>query len=245
MTDAVLDGFDEVQHASFWFMNFFGPAMNAEPDAVLRFRALGNRAKDIDLNSPEVRAFIALLRSKNIVVDPTLSRFDQLLRVRGGEVSPAMSIVIDRLPLLAEMRATAGGIARDDTEHATYSTSYRAMTVLLKKMFEAGIRIVPGTDSGDGFEYTHELEIYVGAGLPAADVLHLATLGAASVMKREGQLGSIESGKMADLVLLRNDPSVDIRNVRDIAMVIKDGNIYAPAALTGLVSVLPRADRVQ
>ena len=63
----------------------------------------------------------------------------------------------------------------------------------------------------------------VAAGIPPLDALRIATLNGAIFLGRESELGSIEPGKLADMVLLNADPTRDIRNVREIAGVWKAG----------------------
>jgi imidazolonepropionase-like amidohydrolase len=80
------------------------------------------------------------------------------------------------------------------------------MGKLVERAWEHGITIVAGTDAIAGLSYPRELELYVAAGIPAADVLALATIGAARVMGRDRQSGSIAVGKQADLVLVDAAP---------------------------------------
>lgn len=89
-----------------------------------------------------------------------------------------------------------------------------------------------------------ELELYVEAGIPAADVLYIATLGAARVMKQDAEVGSIAAGKRADLVLVDGDPLARIGDVRRTSLVMKGGAIYegtALAAAAGLAAAPPKA----
>ena len=96
---------------------------------------------------------------------------------------------------------------------------------------------MPSTDVGaapnqvPGFSLHRELALFVEAGIPAADVLRLATLGAAKVLRKADELGSITAGKRADVLVLTNDPLVDIHATRSIDTVIKDGVAYAPQPL--------------
>lgn len=80
----------------------------------------------------------------------------------------------------------------------TYRKSYRKMLELTSMMFKAGIPVASGTDTMPGFglhrEFELHVELHVEAGIPAADVLSDATLGAARIMKKEKELGSIEAG---------------------------------------------------
>jgi imidazolonepropionase-like amidohydrolase len=65
----------------------------------------------------------------------------------------------------------------------------------------------------------------VAAGLSPLEALHAATGGAARILGAEGDLGTIEAGKWADLVLLDADPSADIRNTRRIRAVLQAGRV--------------------
>ena len=71
----------------------------------------------------------------------------------------------------------------------------------------------------------------VAAGISPLDVISIATLHGAIFLGREQDLGSIQTGKLADMVLLRSDPSVDIDHAKDIALVIKAGQVIDRLAL--------------
>ena len=103
----------------------------------------------------------------------------------------------------------------------------------LKKVFDAGVPIVLGTDSGFfgvflGVSTQIELELLVEAGLKPEDALRTATTNAARMVGREKDLGTVEPGKLADLVILDADPLVDIRNVTRIHRTLKGGVVYEP-----------------
>ena len=98
------------------------------------------------------------------------------------------------------------------------------------RLYEAGVPLAVGCDSGIPFvpfgESLHkELEYLVDAGIPAAEVLRMATLGNARILGMDDMIGSIETGKEADLVLLGSDPLKDISGTKDIRMVIIKGQI--------------------
>ena len=95
----------------------------------------------------------------------------------------------------------------------------------------AGARIVVGTDAGNigtlhGPAIHHEMELMVAAGLRPMDVIMAATKNAAAVMGREADLGTLQKGKLADLVILDADPLADIKNTRKINKVIKAGEFF-------------------
>jgi imidazolonepropionase-like amidohydrolase len=80
------------------------------------------------------------------------------------------------------------------------------------------------------------------AGIPSAEVLRIATLGAAKVMKLDKDLGSVASGKLADLIVVDGHPAERISDIRRVSRVIKDGRIVDVAAVLRTVGVKPIAD---
>ena len=95
----------------------------------------------------------------------------------------------------------------------------------LRKIHEAGGVLALGTDQTNGAAVHREMELLVAAGIAPLDVIRIATFNAAKFLGKEDQLGSIEEGKLADMVLLNADPSDDINNAKDIHMVIKNGRV--------------------
>lgn len=86
----------------------------------------------------------------------------------------------------------------------------------------AGASIGVGTDEVD---YYGELERLAAAGLPPAEVLLAATRNGARALRREGELGTLEAGKWADLLLVRGAPWADIADARNVVAVIQDGYV--------------------
>ena len=99
----------------------------------------------------------------------------------------------------------------------------------VKKLHDAGVLVALGTDSGafpiraQGFAEHLELELLVEAGLSPQDVIRIATLNAARVLRVEKDYGSIEKGKIADLLILNANPLENIQNTREISAVYKAG----------------------
>jgi Tol biopolymer transport system component len=87
-----------------------------------------------------------------------------------------------------------------------------------------------GETPGIGFHW--EMEAHVAGGMTPAEALHAATIGSAETIGRKADLGSIETGKLADLVILDKDPLLDIHNARAIAAVMRDGRLYDAETLT-------------
>ncbi len=101
----------------------------------------------------------------------------------------------------------------------------------LRKVWEAGIPVAMGTDAGNvgtlhGPSVFREMELMTYAGLTPLQVLRTATVNGAKAMRLEGKIGTIERGKLADLVILDADPLLDVANLSRIHRVIKDGRVY-------------------
>ena len=106
----------------------------------------------------------------------------------------------------------------------------------LRKVADAGLLVVAGTDTNVagvllGIASQMELVLLVEAGLTPAEALRAATINAARMLGRDAEQGTVEAGKLADLVVLDADPLVDIRNVTRLHRVVKDGVIFDPVKL--------------
>ncbi|MFN8573697.1 MAG: amidohydrolase family protein [Gemmatimonadaceae bacterium] len=119
------------------------------------------------------------------------------------------------------------GAVRDEYARRTWTTWMKVMTPVaqenLRLINAAGGVIALGSDQSSGPASHRELELMVSGGIPTLDAIRIGTLNAAIFLGRERDLGSIEEGKLADLVLLEADPTQDIRNAERIVMVIKGG----------------------
>lgn len=233
---AVRAGYDEIQHANFLFLNFLDGVDTRTP---ARFSEVGEHAAGLDLSSPRVRSFIQLLKERGTVLDPTVSIFEEMFTARPGEISPGYVPVADRMPPQVQRGFRNGGLNPEPGKVQRYADSFRKMLAFLRTLHEAGVTIVPGTDALAGFSLHRELELYVEAGIPAADVLRMATLGSARVMRRDVELGSIEAGKVADMILIDGDPLARISDIRRVALTVKDGLVFDPAAVYAAIGVKP------
>ena len=115
------------------------------------------------------------------------------------------------------------------------------MTAMLPEAARAGVRIVSGDDYGTAYlahgEYAKEYTYYVEAmGFDARQVLRWATSSAAEAMGRGGELGRVEAGLLADLIVVDGDPTEDIRCLEDpdrISAVMKEGVFFKAPAPVG------------
>ena len=236
----VRDGVDEIQHMNFIFLNFMPDVKETRTPA--RFIEPGKRGGDLDLNSQAVNDFIALLKQHHIVLDPTMGVWENTYLDRPGQISRIDAAIFDRLPVQAQRGSKSGGGALDATDPATdkqYRAAYANMVRMLKKLYDSGVQIVAGTDAGSGYAFDRELEIYNEAGIPATEVLRMATLEAATIMHKDRDFGSITAGKYADMILVNGDPTKKISDIRHVDAVIKNGNVYRPSEMYPAFGIRP------
>ena len=227
--NAVDAGYDEIQHINMLALNFMPDVTDTRTPA--RFTEPAKRTADLDLKSPEVRAFIDKLKAKNIVVDPTVSVFEEMFTARQGEISPGYVVIADRLPPQMRRFLLTGGLPVPEGMDAKYRASFAKMLELVGELHRSGVTIVAGTDALPGFALHRELENYVRAGIPPADVLRIATLVPAQILERDKDLGTIEPGKLADFILVDGDPTKNISDIRNVVVVVKDGKVFDPKAI--------------
>ncbi len=231
---AVEAGYDEIQHINMVFLNFLA-GDREDTRKQLRFTLYGDEARNLDLDSQEVEDFIALLKEKGVVVDATAAIFETMLIHTPGQADPTFAAVIDHLPpsvarplFNPEMKLGEG-----------WPDSAVAQAAMLKKLYDSGVQLVPGSDHMAAFTLHRELEVYSEAGIPAAAVLKMATLDSARIVGVDEHTGSIAVGKASDLVLIDGNPFEDISAVRRATLVMKGDTLYRPEELYLAVGVKP------
>ena len=236
--EVVRAGFDEINHINMLFLNFF---VDKETDTrtLLRFTLVAEKGAGLDLASKPVKDFFALLREKKTVIDPTLVAFEKLFTDRVGEVGPTLRAVEPRLPVQLRRELRKGGLAVPTGQDQLYRDSFAATLRMVKALWDAGIPIVSGTDELAGLTFARELELYVAAGIPAGDVLNIASIGSARVMRKDKTTGSIDAGKDADFALVDGDPLATIGDVRNVVTTIRGGVSFDAAATFTATGVRP------
>lgn len=126
------------------------------------------------------------------------------------------------------------GIARVQSAPEIWEEDFSNAMQMVREVYEKGGWIVAGTDSPIipfGFALHLELQAYAEAGIPNFDVLQTATINAARVLRREADLGSIEKGKLADILFLNADPTQDMKNLMQVDRVLINGELVSVAEL--------------
>jgi hypothetical protein len=239
--EAVNAGYDEIQHINQVLLNFL-VTPTTDTRTLERFYLPAEKVGALDFDSKPVQDFIALLKARNVVVDPTLATFE-FLRQREGMMSRVVAKVADHLPPDVQRgRKVASMKIPDDATAARYDASYRKMIEFVGLLYRAGIPIVAGTDEVEGFTLHTELELLVEAGLTPAQALQVATKNGALYTRTSHERGRIAPGMLADLVLVDGDPTRDIDDIRKVALVITQGRMVSPSKVYRALGVRPFVD---
>ena len=193
------------------------------------------RAKDgsADMSDSMSIAAMDYLKAHRTVIDATVGVFEMSFRsVKDNVLDWEPSFYKLPLPLQALFINTG----MPDDQAKKYRPVFESMKSLVKALYDKGIPVVAGTDMGfPGWSLHRELELYVEAGLTPMQAIQTATIVPARVMNMHKQRGSIKVGKQADLVIIDGDPLKAIRNIRNVWMVIKEGQQYDPGVLHRMV----------
>lgn len=199
--------------------------------------------------------FIELARKNGTVYCPTLTVFRGYLRMfeaASGGTEPAIDdpnscVDAETRAKLAETATLGGkegiaaGVARLRVRVAAVEPVSAAN---LKRLHDAGIPIAMGTDAGNpltlhGASVYAEMEAMQAAGLTPMQVLVASTRGGSLAMGRDKDLGTIEKGKAADLLVLAANPTSDIASLRKLRHVVRGGVVRSLDELKGAVAALP------
>ena len=146
--------------------------------------------------------------------EPALAQLPAYLAIYRADERAQSSAFIERA------RPTLGALDR----------TVAAMQKAIKTIVDRGGRITAGTDSPFvpfGFSFQIELELYEEAGLTPFQVLQSATVWPAERLGLSPHLGTLEPGKLADLVIIDGDPLAHIKDIRNVNAVISNGRYFA------------------
>ena len=222
--DALADGIDCIEHI----------------ESISGFLLTDPRDRhSLDISGDTARRLIQRIVERKVFIDPTLSVYwGTLFFVDVPEVvqHPDNARMPKRLLEFwakdRETRVNNYSSGPLSVRKATFQ-KYKDLVGMLHR---AGVRLLVGTDAPEpqvppGYSLHHEMQLLVESGVPPADVLAAATLNNARVLKQEANLGSIQVGKLADMVILDANPVADIQNSRRIHKVIKGGVPLEPVSI--------------
>jgi imidazolonepropionase-like amidohydrolase len=185
-------------------------------------------------------AFVSLLKEKKVVYIPTLFVGDGYRLALSGSWTPTAAEKRRGDP---EVMATLEEIKTlpEASRPSRPDPGERPERGNLKRLSQAGVLIAVGTDAGNigtlhGPSIFRELDLMVEAGMTPAQVLVAATQNGARVMGRESDLGTIEAGKLADLLILEKNPLEELAHLQTLDQVVKGGRVFAIEELLRAVS---------
>lgn len=229
---AVEAGQDQINHVGYVLIALAPePPKNASNDQILEL------VRGVDPDGAAARDLFEFLRRHRTVVDPTLA-FTEF--TTASRAHPLESFEPGALDVPRELAAGYRGInAAADVEPMARAV-FEKQLALVGALHRAGIPIVTGTDQVvPGHSLHREIELYVQAGFTPLEAIQAATIVPARAMNLDGESGSIEVGKRADLILIDGDPLADIRNLRKVRSVMTVGVLYDCAALWRSVGFRP------
>ncbi|HEY2144928.1 MAG TPA: amidohydrolase family protein [Steroidobacteraceae bacterium] len=227
--DAMIEaGYDEITHINQFSL---GWVIQPEEDTRTLFRLIAlKRLPNLDLQSPQVQHTVNMMVDRKIAIDPTLGIHEQLLKRRDGKIPSGAVDYFDHMPIgwrRGAMKALADTSAPGDDQ--AYVLAFDKLVAVVRMLHDRGVFIVFGTDTGGSFTYHRELELYQLAGMTPAEILKRATFDSARYVSQDQRMGSIEKGKLADFFLIPGDPIKNLKAIKTISMVVKDGTFYYPS----------------
>lgn len=180
---------------------------------------------DMDVNGPEMQRLIQLLVRNRVAVTSTLAVFEQYV---SGRPDPPAAV----LDLMSPISRDSCLAQRRQQSSEQFGVVLKKEMLLERAFVKAGGLLMTGADpTGNGcvlagFGDLRGLELLVEAGFSPVEAIQIATQNGAKFLELSDKLGTLEPGKVADLIVVRGDPTKDIRDIENIETILKDGMGY-------------------
>jgi imidazolonepropionase-like amidohydrolase len=215
---AIENGLDYLSHG-YWCIGDLYPETDDSPYCKIA---------SVDVEGPDIAHIIGLLAEYQVAVSPTFYSL--------------MTTSDDFVPLVNNWQIYLNDHSRRNykpfktANQDCQKVMMEKQMVFIKKLFDAGGLIVQGTDCVfpeilAGFGMVKELEYTVKSGIPNLEAIKTATLNPAKLLGLDHILGSIEPGKLADLVVIAGEPDRDIGQIANVIAVCKGGTWFDPFPL--------------
>ena len=248
--EAIQAGITAIKHTyTVGAANITDPARFAELEQQLEIADEDNRDARLFLLSDNHDQLIKLMLEKKVVWVPTLVKDYKVTNDRRDEfelesfrmlanpnlqylpVASLMPQVTNEFPtgIGSVASGRVGTISHNGTDWELYRRSYRNLQDLIKRLVGGGGHVLPGTAPHSfvvpGVALHQEFELLVDAGMTPAQVIQAATLWTAQFAHADKDLGSVTEGKIADLIVLKQNPLDDSRTTRSVETVIQGGRV--------------------
>ena len=184
-----------------------------------------------DRGHHDVAALIedACVRARRVVVSPTHTDHPIHIASETGDLHRVRELLDAAPSLVRNWHTFTLSQGWTKAEYDSARAVWPKVLQFEKLLYDRGVNLTVGTDANNpwtvpGPSYSRELELLVAAGIHPLEVLRLATKAGADALGLRN-VGTIQEGQRADLVLLSADPIADIRHTRDIVLVVADGRI--------------------
>lgn len=240
-TEAARLGIDAITHGFSWSPEYLPE--NRRPGYKQTLLGRLDWLEWLDPDGPEIQEMIRVLAERRVPVDPTLIAYHT--KFFGDDPRYLEHPEQHLIPEVAE--DWRGGTHTDSWTTEDYARGKQLWIKaadLVRRYHEGGVLLSAGSDTPvpwviPGVGLHEELELLVAAGIPPLEVLRIATRNGAEALELLDEIGTVEVGKRADLVVLGADPTLDIRNTRTIELIVQDGRTMDPEELLGVVTQFP------
>lgn len=231
-------GYDEITHINQLLLQYvLNP--DEDPRTILRATAM-SRFPTIPLDCPTVLYTIELMKTHGVALDTTIATMERLNVQRNGVTPDGDRLHLDHMPLMFQRNRRRDFLPiPDEKTRQAHFKAVDTMLAILGMLHKEGIKLWPGTDDAVAYPIHRELALYVKAGIPAPEVLKIATADAIGELGLGAELGVIARGKKADFILVPANPLEDIESLRLVNLVVQDGTLYFPAEIYRALNVEP------
>ena len=230
LTEAADLGIDDLEHGLVVDTEF---SEGKQPDVCPDPRAASARLATMAVDSAPIQALIRHLVARHVAVTSTLPVFETFVPGRASQEARVLDAMLPeaRVEYIRSREKLAG------VKESPWPKLFALEMAFERAFVQQGGTLLAGLDPTGyggviaGYGDQREVELLVEAGFSPVEAIRIATLNGARFLGEEGEIGSIEQGKVADLVLVKGNPETNIKAIEDVVLVFKDGVGYDPARL--------------
>jgi enamidase len=225
-------GIDDLEHGFFASTDFVA---DKKPDVCPGQNVGQASIAALDTAGAPFKSLVAELVKRHVALTSTLTVFETF--TPGRPEPPGLDVLVPELREQFETRYKAAQ-TNSRSNYAALFPKERAMEI---SFLRAGGLLVAGTDPTGGggvipgYSDRRQIELLVEGGLTPLEAIKVGTMNGATYLGRADKVGSIATGKLADLVVIDGDPSTNIGDIRKVSLVFKQGIGYDPAKLIASV----------
>ena len=225
-------GIDNVEHG-FWVDTEFAPDKqpDVDPDEG------DARSADMDINGEAIQSMIKTLVEHHVAVTSTIAVWEQFVPSLRGASPRALDSLSERErkksadSSLIDLKKMTDGTPQEKERYERYARMLPKEKEVERAFVRAGGLLLAGSDAVidafiAGFGDQREVEMLVEAGFTPEQAIQIASLNGAQFLKESKRIGSLAAGKQADIMIVKGDPSKNIRDIENVEIVFKDGVGY-------------------